>query len=95
MSVMDAEVFEAFRAIGVPDDKASAAAQAISRRDADIGPLKADVATLKNDMSIVKSDTSAMKLDITTMKLDIAVLKWGVGLIVAGVISLMLKAFVH
>jgi hypothetical protein len=81
MSVMDAEVFEAFRAIGVPGDGVSAAAQAISRRDANIGPLKADVATLKTDMSVVKT--------------DIAVLKWGVGLVIAGMISLVLKAFVR
>ncbi len=75
---MESEVFDAFRAIGVPDDKASAAAQALNRRDPEIAPLKGDVA--------------AIKTDIASMKLDLAVLKWGVGLIVGGVISLMFFA---
>jgi len=44
MSVMEAEVFDAFRSIGVP---AMAAAQMLSRRDADIVSLKADMGLLK------------------------------------------------
>jgi hypothetical protein len=40
---MEAEVFEAFRSAGAPDDKASAAAQALSRRDSEVASLKADV----------------------------------------------------
>ncbi len=81
MSTMESEVFDAFRAIGVPDDKASAAAQALNRRDPEIAPLNGDVA--------------AIKTDIASMRLDLAVLKWGVGLIVGGVISLMFRAFTH
>jgi len=47
MSTMEAEVFEAFRSAGVADDKASAAAQALSWRDVDVASLKADVQLLK------------------------------------------------
>ncbi len=47
MSTMEAEVFETFRSAGVADDKASAAAQALSKRDVDVAPLKADVQLLK------------------------------------------------
>ncbi len=54
MSVMEAEVFEAFRSIGIGDDKASAAAQALSKRDPDIAILKSDVGNLKTDTALLK-----------------------------------------
>ena len=43
---MQTEVFEAFRAIDIPEDKALKAAAALSKRD--------DVASLKTDTSILK-----------------------------------------
>jgi len=47
MSTMEAELFEPFRSAGVADDKASASAQALSRRDVDVASLRADVELLK------------------------------------------------
>lgn len=44
---MQAEVFEAFRAIDVPEEKALRAATALSRRDDDVTSLKSDVAIIK------------------------------------------------
>jgi hypothetical protein len=44
---MQAEVFEAFRAIDVPEDKALKAAAALSARDDDVASLKRDIAVLK------------------------------------------------
>ena len=88
MTVMDAEVFDAFRSIGVPDDKASAAAQAMNKQYADLGTMKADVATLKIDVGVLKVDVGALKVDM-------ALLKWMVGFMFAGVLGLVLKAFVH
>ncbi|WP_287986845.1 hypothetical protein [Acidiphilium sp.] len=46
MSTMQSEVFEAFRAIDIPEEKALKAA-ALSKRDD-------DVATLRHDMALVK-----------------------------------------
>jgi hypothetical protein len=40
-------VVEAFRSIGIADDKAIAAAEALARHDPDMGILKADVARSK------------------------------------------------
>lgn len=45
MTVMQRQVFEAFRAIDIPEDKALKAAAALSKRD---------VASLKTDTSILK-----------------------------------------
>ena len=47
MSNLQAEVFEALRAIDIPEDKALKAAAALSRRDDDVVSLKRDMAVLK------------------------------------------------
>ena len=47
MSVMQSEVFEAFRAIDVPEEKALKAATALSKRDDDVNSLKSDMLLLK------------------------------------------------
>jgi hypothetical protein len=50
---MQSEVFEAFRAIDVPEDKALKAAQALSRRDDDVTSLKSDMTLMKWMMGFV------------------------------------------
>ena len=47
MSTMQSEVFEALRAIDIPEDKALKAATALSRRDDDVSALKRDMAVIK------------------------------------------------
>ncbi len=44
---MQTEVFEAFRAIDIPEDMALKAAAALSKRDDDVASLKIDAAILK------------------------------------------------
>ena len=86
MSTMEAEVFDAFRSIGVGDEKAMAAAEALSRRDpgmvvlqGDVGTVKADVGSLKSDVSVIKGDVGILKTDVATLKTDVATLKIDVG----------------
>jgi hypothetical protein len=47
VSNLQSEVFEAFRAIDIPEEKALKAATALSRRDDDVLSLKRDMAVLK------------------------------------------------
>jgi hypothetical protein len=47
MSSMQSEVFEAFRAIDIPEDKALTAAAALSGRDNDVVTIKRDLAVSK------------------------------------------------
>ncbi|MFN3076367.1 MAG: integrase [Alphaproteobacteria bacterium] len=47
MSTMQSEVFEAFRAIDIPEDKAMKAATALGKRDDDVSTLKADMNLVK------------------------------------------------
>lgn len=53
MSVMQSEVFEAFRAINIPEDKAIKAAQALSKRDDEVGSVKAELLVIKWMMGFV------------------------------------------
>lgn len=81
MSTMEAEVFDAFRTLGLPDDKASLAAQALNRRSPEVATLSADVATLK--------------VDVASINVKLAVVQAVLLLVAAGVSSLVIKAFMH
>ncbi len=52
MSVLQS-VFEAFRAIDIPEDKALRAATALSKRDDDVSSLKGELLVLKWMMGFV------------------------------------------
>ncbi len=47
MSAMQSEVFEAFRAIEIPEDKALKAATALSKRDDDVISIKSELVLVK------------------------------------------------
>jgi hypothetical protein len=50
---MQWRLFEAFRAIDIPEDKALKAAAALSKRDGDVASLKTDTSILKWMMGFV------------------------------------------
>jgi hypothetical protein len=53
MANMQSEVFEAFKDMGVSDEKALRAAGALARRDDDVGSLKADMGLVKWMLGVV------------------------------------------
>jgi hypothetical protein len=53
MSNLQSEVFEAFRAIDIPEDKALKAATALSKRDDDVSSLKGELLVIKWMMGFV------------------------------------------
>ena len=69
MSMMVAELYDALIAAGAPEEKARAAAQAMSE------------------------ESLATKADIARLERELLVVKWMTSAIVAGVVSLLLKAF--
>jgi hypothetical protein len=95
MSVMEAGVFDAFRSIGGSDEKASAASQALSKRDPEAAALKADVASLKFDVGVLKTDVAAVKGDVATLKVEVALLKWMMGFCLALEAAILLKLLVR
>jgi len=58
---MQAEVFQAFRMINVPEKEALAAAEALSRRDAEITILKTD---LKGDVRDLRAELQDVKTEL-------------------------------
>lgn len=52
--------------------------------------LKADIKDLRSELKLEISD---VRQDIASLKGDVAILKWAVGIIVAGTIALVMKAF--
>jgi hypothetical protein len=81
MSTTEAEVFEAFRTLGVPDDKASAAAQALNRRS--------------QELTALADNVLALKPNIASIHVKLAVLQAVLLLVAADVSSLVIKAFVQ
>ena len=90
MSAMQAEVFEAFRSIDVPEDKAIKAATALTsaltkfatdattsfnKRDADIDVTRTDVTTLKSDIDVIRKDVTTLKSDVDVIRKDVTTLK--------------------
>ena len=67
--MMVTELYDALIAAGAPEEKARAAAQAMSE------------------------ESLATKADIARLERELLVVKWMTGAIVAGVVSLLLKAF--
>ena len=59
MSALQSEVYEAFRAADIPEDKALKAATALGKRDEDVAAAftkrGGEIASLKGDMLVVKS----------------------------------------
>ena len=53
MSVMQSEVFEALRAIDIPEDKALKAAASLSKRDDDVSSVKSELLLIKWMMGFV------------------------------------------
>lgn len=53
MSVFQSDVYQAFRSLDIPEDKALKAAEALSKRDNEVSDLKRDIAVIKWMMGFV------------------------------------------
>ena len=85
MSIMVAEVYEAFISAGVKAEKAKAAAIALSRE------AKTESQEVKTDL---KEDIQEIKIRIQKMDKELAVLKWMVGGVFILCITILAKLFV-
>ena len=66
MSAMQSEVFSAFRAIDIPEDKALKAAEALSKRDVDVHSIKGELAVIKWMMGFVLAFQVAIAMKLFT-----------------------------
>jgi hypothetical protein len=79
---MQTEIFEAFRAIGIPEDKALKAAEALSRRN-------------DETVKIHENRLAKIEADMASLKIDIAILKWMMGFVLAFQVAIFAKLFLH
>jgi hypothetical protein len=62
---------------------------------ADIAAVRSDIETLRVSTKADLSDTALrFDLKLEAMRSDIKLLQWGMGLVLSGMVSLLLKAFV-
>ena len=100
MSALQAEVYEAFRSIDVPDDKALKAAVALSAamskgEEEVVRNLKhVEEETIRN-FSKRDADIDAIRKDVSALKIDTAVLKWMGGVLLTMVTAIFFKLFIH
>jgi hypothetical protein len=94
MSSIQAEVFEALRAIDIPKEKALKAAAALSRRDTDGMGVKADLASLANRVAL-KDDLTPVRADLADMTGDVKLLKGMLPFLLAFQVAILVKLFMH
>jgi hypothetical protein len=74
--MMNPAIFDAFKSLGVSDDKARAAATVLARPQIQSANLALDRGTVKMDVGILKNDVSGLKSNV-------AVLLWIGGVLMA------------
>ena len=96
MTTLQLEVLEAFRSIDVPEDKAAKAAAALSASLTKVEEM-ADKGFSKRDADIdaIRKDVSSIKLDVVAIKGEQATVRWMLGFVLAGIVTLIFKAFLH
>jgi predicted nucleic acid-binding Zn-ribbon protein len=106
---MIVEVYDALRAIDVPEDKARAAAQALTQdMTREIGGLRGEIEALRKDTNAefksVRADIATLRKDMETefrsvradtaaLKAEAAVTRWMFATMVAVQIAIALKLF--
>ena len=103
MSALQAEVYEAFRSLDVPDDKALKDAIALSsalakvedetakgfnRRDADIEAIRKDIGGINKEIGSVNVRMMAMTGEMN-------LIKWMLGTTLAAVVTVLFRVFTH
>jgi len=75
MSTMQSEVYEALRAIDIPEEKAVKAAAALSHRDEDVASLRADTSLIQANVRELQTDVRELKTDVRELQTDVRELK--------------------
>ncbi len=78
------------------DDATDAFVEVIREIEPDTDKIKQnlvkEVAT-KDDIMALKDDINALKVDNIDIRSELKLLKWMIGVVIAGVVSLIMKAF--
>jgi len=86
MATMIVELYEALKAAGAPEDKAQAAAMALTRTDDRFDRVDAKLATVDGKLA-------ALEVKLATVAAELGMVKWIVSGVGFGVVLLVLKSF--
>lgn len=88
MSTIIIKVYDAFKEAGVSEERPIAAARALADYENHFGRIESILTDVKAEIKIVKA-----KIEIVDK--EISLLKWMLGFGIAGIISLIVKSFLH
>jgi len=90
MTTMIAELYDALIAAGAPEDKARKAAETVAAYENRFTGIEGKLTKIDGDMAL---GFSRVQGEFARVYGEINLLKWMMGAILAGIVSLVLKAF--
>ena len=99
MTIMVAEVYEAFIEAGVTETKAKEAAKVLSEqfvsKDSDLFVTKSEGNNLstKNDVFLLNSKVEIIDKKITVLETEMSIVKKMLWIVIGGIIALVFKAY--
>jgi hypothetical protein len=82
-NTMELEIYEAFQAAGIPNDKAKSAVDAINKAIDQRYNLHSKQLVTQGDVEKVRAEVEKVRIEIANAKVEI--IKWNIGAIVAAV----------
>ena|SRR5580704_1822905 len=98
MTTMIAELYDALLAAGSPEDKARKAAEAMAGYEAHEGRfvrIEADIGELKRDAAELKGAVLSIDRRLSALEGEVRLLKWMIGFVLAFLVAISIKLFVH
>ncbi|CAK0774448.1 Integrase [uncultured Gammaproteobacteria bacterium] len=90
MTTMIAELYDALISAGAPEDKARKASETVAAYETRFVGLEVKLNKIDSDMAL---GFSKVQVDFAKVNGEMNLIKWMLGLLLAGVASLVIKAF--
>jgi hypothetical protein len=87
MALMSREVYEALREIGVSDEQAIKAAEALAFSTTDFTAMRTDMGTMRTDMGTMRTDIAVLKATLEHLNHRMNLLMTVLFLVLGGVLS--------
>lgn len=94
MTVMIAELYDALRDAGASEEKARAAAKAVSDNESRLDKLDARMSGLEARVNGMQGQIDGLKAQIEALKIRIDTLTWVVGLNATMTVAVLVRLFV-
>lgn len=95
MATMITEIYTALKDIGVSDEKAQRAAEAMAVDSPRLTRLEGNVDKIVADVSVLKADGIVIKAEVAGLKADSAMMKWMLGFVLAMNVAILFRLFAH